>query len=92
MQRGAEEQGIRVLSSGWGGGVSFNGYDYLEQLLLSGRWEKLAAGCRDRGMSLRGLLFDWCCGSRVPASSSTFSGCGVARGCAPDPLRRSGDD
>lgn len=58
MQRGAEEQGIRVLSSGWGGGVSFNGYDYLEQLLLSGRWEKLAAGCRDRGMSLRGLLFD----------------------------------
>lgn len=49
MQRGAEEQGIRVLSSGWGGGVSFNGHDYLEQLLLSGRWEKLAAGCRDRG-------------------------------------------
>ena len=48
VQRRAAESGVRVLLSGWGGdeGVSFNGRGHLEQLLLGGRWLKLAAECR----------------------------------------------
>ena len=59
VQQCAEERGVRVLLSGWGGdeGASFNGRGHLEHLLLSGRWGKLAAECRARGMRLRGLLF-----------------------------------
>ena len=59
VQQRAEARGVRVLLSGWGGdeGASFNGRGHLEHLLLSGRWGKLAAECRARGMRLRGLLF-----------------------------------
>ena len=59
VQQCAAARGVRVLLSGWGGdeGASFNGRGYLEHLLLSGRWGKLAGECRARGMSLRGLLF-----------------------------------
>ena len=59
VQRAAEERGVRVLLSGWGGdeGASFNGRGHLEHLLLRGRWGKLAAECRARGMSPREFLF-----------------------------------
>ena len=48
VQRGAAASGVRVLLSGWGGdeGVSFNGQGHREQLLLGGRWLRLAAECR----------------------------------------------
>ncbi len=48
VQRCAAESGVRVLLSGWGGdeGVSFNGRGLHEQLLLGGRWLRLAAECR----------------------------------------------
>ena len=48
VQRCAAEQGVRVLLSGWGGdeGVSFGGRGYHQQLLLRGRWLRLAAECR----------------------------------------------
>ena len=51
VQRCAEEQGVRVLLSGWGGdhGVSFSGLGHHAQLLLSGRWSELAAAARLRG-------------------------------------------
>ena len=59
VQRCAEEQGIRVLLSGWGGdeGASFNGRGYFEQLLLSGRWWRLAVEGRAAGMGPRRFLF-----------------------------------
>ena len=59
VQRCAKEQGIRVLLSGWGGdeGASFNGRGYFEQLLLSGRWWRLAVEGRAAGMGPRRLLF-----------------------------------
>ncbi len=58
VQQSAEEQGVRVLLSGWGGdeGASFNGRGHLERLLLSGRWGKLAAECRAGGTGLRQVL------------------------------------
>ena len=48
VQRCAAEQGVRVLLSGWGGdeGVSYGGRGYHQQLLLRGRWLRLAAECR----------------------------------------------
>ena len=48
VQRQAQANGVRVLLSGWGAevGVSFNGWGYWPQLLLRGRWRKLAAECR----------------------------------------------
>ena len=48
VQRHAQARGVRVLLSGWGGDecVSFSGRGYWPQLLLSGRWRKLAAECR----------------------------------------------
>ena len=51
VQRRAEELGVRVLLSGWGGdeGVSFSGFwGYPEQLLLTGRWLRLLAHARSR--------------------------------------------
>ncbi len=51
VQRRAEEMGVRVLLSGWGGdeGVSFNGFrGYPEQLLITGRWLRLLAHARSR--------------------------------------------
>ena len=54
VQRQAAEHGVRVLLSGWGGdeGVSFNGRGFYPQLLLCGRWLRLAAECRARGWGL----------------------------------------
>ena len=52
VQRCAEGLDVRVLLSGWGGDdcASFNGFEgYYEQLLLTGRWLKLAAVLRSRG-------------------------------------------
>ena len=48
VQRHARGRGVRVLLSGWGGDecVSFSGRGYWPQLLLRGRWRKLAAECR----------------------------------------------
>ena len=48
VQRHAQARKVRVLLSGWGGDecVSFSGRAYWAQLLLSGRWWKLAAECR----------------------------------------------
>ena len=48
VQRCAAAQGVRVLLSGWGGdeGVSFNGRGFHQQLLLRGRWLRLATECR----------------------------------------------
>ena len=58
VQRQAAEHGVRVLLSGWGGdeGVSFNGRGLYAHLLLSGRWPRLAAECRARGLGLRYVL------------------------------------
>ena len=58
VQRSAEERGVHVLLSGWGGdeGASFNGRGHLERLLLSGRWGKLAAECRAGGAGSRHVL------------------------------------
>ena len=58
IQRQAGEHGVRVLLSGWGGdeGVSFNGRGFYAQLLLAGRWLRLAAECRARGWGLRQAL------------------------------------
>ena len=52
VQRQAAEHGVRVLLSGCGGdeGVSFNGRGLYAHLLLSGRWLRLAAECRRRGL------------------------------------------
>ena len=52
LQRQAAEHGVRVLLSGRGGdeGVSFNGRGLYAHLLLSGRWLRLAAECRRRGL------------------------------------------
>ena len=57
VQRCAAGSGVRVLLSGWGGdeGVSFNGRGHLEQLLLGGRWLKLAAECRAGPRPFRAL-------------------------------------
>ena len=43
IQRAAEEQGVRVILSGWGGdeGLSCHGNGFYSQLLLQGRWKKL---------------------------------------------------
>ena len=58
VQRQAGEHGVRVLLSGMGGdeGVSFNGRGFCAQLLLGGRWLRLAAECRARGWGLRQVL------------------------------------
>ena len=58
VQRQAGEHGVRVLLSGMGGdeGVSFNGRGFCAQLLLSGRWLRLAAECRACGWGLRQVL------------------------------------
>ena len=58
VQRQAAEHGVRVLLTGWGGdeGVSFNGRGFCAQLLLGGRWLRLAAECRARGWGLRRVL------------------------------------
>ena len=58
VQRRAAEHGVRVLLSGWGGdeGVSFNGRGLYAHLLLSGRWPRLAAECRARGLGPRHVL------------------------------------
>ena len=50
VQRRAAAQGVRVLLSGWGGDecVSFSGRGHWQHLLLSGRWRRLAAECRDQ--------------------------------------------
>ena len=58
QRQAAEEHGVRVLLTGWGGdeGVSFNGRGFYAQLLLSGRWLRLAAECRARGWGLRQAL------------------------------------
>ena len=58
VQRQAGEHGVRVLLTGWGGdeGVSFNGRGFYAQLLLGGRWLRLAAECRARGWGLREAL------------------------------------
>ena len=58
VQRQAGEHGVRVLLSGWGGdeGVSFNGRGFHAQLLLGGRWLRLAAECRAHGWGLRKVL------------------------------------
>ena len=44
VQRCAAANGVRVLLSGWGGdqGISFNGLGFHQQLLLRGRWLRLA--------------------------------------------------
>ena len=58
VQRRAAEHGVRVLLSGWGGdeGVSFNGQGLYAHLLLSGRWPRLAAECRARGLGPRHVI------------------------------------
>ena len=58
VQRQAAEHGVRVLLTGWGGdeGVSFNGRGFCAQLLLGGRWLRLAAECRASGWGLRQVL------------------------------------
>ena len=58
VQRRAAEHGVRVLLTGWGGdeGVSFNGRGLYAHLLLSGRWPRLAAECRARGLGLRHVI------------------------------------
>ena len=58
VQRQAGEHGVRVLLTGGGGdeGVSFNGRGFYAQLLLGGRWLRLAAECRARGWGLRQAL------------------------------------
>ena len=45
VQRNAQARGIKVLLSGWGGDecVSHSGFGHWQQLLLSGRWRRLAA-------------------------------------------------
>ena len=50
VQRHAAARGVRVLLSGWGGDecVSFHGRGHWQHLLLSGRWRRLAAECRDQ--------------------------------------------
>ena len=60
VQRAAAAQGIRVLLSGWGGdeGASFNGRGTIEQLLLHGRWRRLATVCRGQSIGPRRLLLD----------------------------------
>ena len=57
VQRCAAANGVRVLLSGWGGdqGVSFNGLGSHQQLLLRGRWLRLAAECRATSRPLRTL-------------------------------------
>ena len=57
VQRCAAASGVRVLLSGWGGdeGVSFNGRGLHEQLLLGGRWLRLAAECRTGPHPFRAL-------------------------------------
>ena len=58
VQRRAAEQGVRVLLTGLGGdeGVSFNGSGLYAHLLLSGRWPRLVAECRARGLGLRYVI------------------------------------
>ena len=58
VQRRAAEHGVRVLLTGLGGdeGVSFNGRGLYAHLLLSGRWPRLAAECRARGLGLRYVI------------------------------------
>ena len=50
VQRHAAARGVRVLLSGWGGDecVSFHGRGHWQALLLSARWRRLAAECRDQ--------------------------------------------
>ncbi len=50
VQRSAEEHGVEVLLSGWGGdeGVSYNGRGYYPQLLRSGRLRRLWRELRER--------------------------------------------
>jgi asparagine synthase (glutamine-hydrolysing) len=58
----AEEQGVGVLLSGWGGdeGATFNGRGTLAELLLHGRWPKfareIAALSRERGWSMASVF------------------------------------
>lgn len=63
VQRDAEQRGIRVLLSGWGGdeGIAFNGRGYLAELTTGGRWltalRESRAYCREHGGSvMRELL------------------------------------
>ena len=51
VQRGAAEQGVRIMLSGWGGdeGISFNGRGYYPQLLRDGRLGVLWRELRERG-------------------------------------------
>ena len=57
VQRCAAERGVRVLLSGWGGdeGVSFNGRGHHAELLLRGRWRRLAAAGRSSGRNPLGF-------------------------------------
>ena len=57
VQHRAAAQGVRVLLSGWGGdeGVSFNGRGFHQQLLLGGRWWRLAAELRATSRPFRTL-------------------------------------
>ena len=60
VQRCAQEQGVRVLLSGWGGdeSVSFDGRGHPAWLLFTGRWMRLLAECRARNRRLPGFLAD----------------------------------
>ena len=60
VQRCAQEQGVRVLLSGWGGdeGVSFSGRGHPAWLLFTGRWMRLLAECHARNRRLPGFLAD----------------------------------
>jgi asparagine synthase (glutamine-hydrolysing) len=50
VQRQAEEEGIDVILSGWGGdeSVAFNGRGYLPELLLSRQWDRLYQISKER--------------------------------------------
>ena len=68
----AEEQGVGVILSGWGGdeGATFNGRGAFAELFLRGRWRSLvrevSALKRERGWSVPDILYREVAGYLVP--------------------------
>ena len=84
--RRAEEQGVGVILSGWGGdeGATFNGRGTFAELFLHGRWLKLAREMsylgQERGWSLPRVFYGEVLSYLVPESAKSLAKRVVGRG------------
>ena len=98
VQRRAAAQGARVLLSGRGGDecVSFSGRGHWRHLLLSGRWRRLAAECRDQdaaSAAFPGARRGAAPASRPPARAAVeVAGRALGGAVAVVPLAHQGED